>query len=394
MSRGRIPLLVQVLNVDVLFLFGACHPVLGVRVWVALLAAVAALDLALLRGLRLGLDRLDGAFRSSETAKNLALALSSLIVTLGAAETVAGALVWTGDVEAYSPMRTMIVGGEDWRLAHITADKYRESDPVLLWQPVDRWPYTSQRFKGPAVDPDKPAGTFRILCYGDSNTDGPPRGGWPEKLQELLDRSYPSGPGFEVLNAGVGGYTSHQGLLRFRQEAAKYHPDLVLVSFGWNDVVTTRMPDAAYRPPPDAVVAVERIVVRYVVFRVARHLLADPPVATGGEEAGVPRVSRTEYLANMRAFLRTARGIGAAIAFLTRPHAVIPETDTWRGDVPGYNRALQAFGRRSGAPVIDVDGAFAERPEAFADECHFTREAHTEMASFLYRSLAQRGLLP
>lgn len=38
-----------------------------------------------------------------------------------------------------------------------------------------------------------------------------------------------------MLYVGVVGYSSHQGLLRFREEAGTYEPDLVLVSFGWND---------------------------------------------------------------------------------------------------------------------------------------------------------------
>lgn len=393
MSRRRFPLLVLAVDLDVLFLFPACHPVLGIRAWAVLMAALAAVNLALLFGLRLGLERLDRAFRSSALATNLTLALSSLVVATGAAELLAWGLVGAGIVEAYSPMRTVAGGGEDWRLAHITADKYREADPVLLWRPVDRWPYTSQRFKGPEVEMKKPAGTFRILAYGDSNTDGPPRGGWPEQLQDVLDESYPSGPAFEVLNAGVAGYSSHQGLARFRQEAKRFRPDLVLVSFGWNDAVSTSTPDEAYRPPSAGMVALERTLLRYFFYRVARHLLGDRPPAES-KAAGVPRVSRTAYLANMRAFRKTARRTGAAIAFLTRPHAEIPPTRTWRGSVPRYNRALLAFGRRSGAAVIDVDGAFAGRPDVFVDECHFTPEGHGEMARLLHRSLIERGLLP
>jgi lysophospholipase L1-like esterase len=171
-----------------------------------------------------------------------------------------------------------------------------------------------------------------------------------------------------------------------------YRPDLVLVSFGWNDPVTTRAADKEYAPPPSAFASLEGILVRYAFYRVARRLVAARPAAPG--PGGVPRVSRDDYLANIRRFARTARGVLAAIAFLTRPHATIPETETWRGDVEPYNRTLLAFGRRSGVPVIDVRAAFAERPDAFADESHFTPRAHGEMARLLLSRLTELGLLP
>jgi hypothetical protein len=37
------------------------------------------------------------------------------------------------------------------------------------------------------------------------------------------------------VNAGVVGCSSYQGLMRFREEAAPYAPDVVLFSFVWND---------------------------------------------------------------------------------------------------------------------------------------------------------------
>ena len=67
-------------------------------------------------------------------------------------------------------------GHDDWRLATITGDENREPDPVLLWRPVTHSPFNAQRFKGPLAEIPKPADVFRVMCYGDSLTDGPPRG--------------------------------------------------------------------------------------------------------------------------------------------------------------------------------------------------------------------------
>ena len=53
----------------------------------------------------------------------------------------------------------------------------------------DAQPFNAQRFKGPLAEVPKPADVYRVMCYGDSLTDGPPRGGWPSWLDRLLDTS-------------------------------------------------------------------------------------------------------------------------------------------------------------------------------------------------------------
>lgn len=387
----RVPIVVHVLTVNALFLGGVLYPLFGYAAWGVLLAAVAGVHGAWALGRRRAITAADAALRRSEAAKRAVLLLSSLVVGWGGLELLARGLNAVGVVESYSAMRTVLGQGEDWRLVHITADVYREPDPELWWRPIDRWPYTRQRFKGPEVDPAKPAGTFRVMCYGDSNTDGPPRGGWPERLQGVLASRLPGA--VEVLNAGVAGYTSYQGLRRFRGEVARYRPDLVLVSFGWNDPVTAHGPDKRYRPPPRPLEELERFLLRYRWYRVARNYLL--PVGPVSAEDARPRVSRHDYAANLEEFLETARAHDAEIAFLTRPHRPIGKVDgNWRRKVPIYNRDVLAFGEDKGAVTVDVAGAFAGRPELFGDECHFTPEGHAEMAIFLSEELAAAGLLP
>ena len=216
----RLPILLLALDLNFVFLWPLLAPVLGVGVGVLLLVALAAFHLPALRRSPVWLVNLDRRFRRSERAKRAALLLSSLVVTGGGLEYLAGGLETLGLVEPYSAMRTMLPGGvEDWRLAHLTADRHRQPDPELLWRPVARAPYNRQRFKGPEIDLDKPDGVFRIFCYGDSNTDGPDRGGWTERLGGRL-----GGDRYEVINAGVTGYSSYQGRLRFARDAPRFRP--------------------------------------------------------------------------------------------------------------------------------------------------------------------------
>ena len=176
----RLPILVLVLDLDVVFLWPLLDPVPGGgRALLGL--AVVTLNLLAFAGPPAWLADLEQRFRRSERAQRAALLLSSLVLTGGGLEYLADGLKKVGFVESYSAMRTMLPQGvEDWRLAHLTADRHRRADPELLWRPIDRAPYNRQRFKGPEIAAEKPAGVRRIFCYGDSNTDGPARGGWPE----------------------------------------------------------------------------------------------------------------------------------------------------------------------------------------------------------------------
>src|SRR5262249_25252017 len=79
--------------------------------------------------------------------------------------------------------------------------------------------------------------SIRILAIGDSCTWG-----WqvkedetyPSRLQQLLDLRWGTGR-YQVINAGVPGHTSYQGLQFLRERGVGLQPALVLVAYGFND---------------------------------------------------------------------------------------------------------------------------------------------------------------
>jgi lysophospholipase L1-like esterase len=366
-------------------------------------AAVLALGLTLLAPiLRLGppgwLDRLM-AGTSSPRGIAVMAALSLTLAPLAAAEVACRALTNVGLLRYHQPIETVWKSGQDdWRVATITADVHREPDPILLWRPVAARPYNSQRFKGPLVRTPKPSGVIRIFCYGDSLMDGPPRGDWPSRLQRLLDE-HPPRPGlrFEVVNAGVAGYSSHQGMLRFLQEFDEYNSDLIIAGFGWNDVAqAVGPPDRAFQPPPGPIVAIQRAMIRYRAYLVLtaylRTLIAEPAPDTTGRDN--PRVSIPDYLANLDRFRSEAGARGVPVVFLTRPHRAttqaLRENPTWRRHVPEYNAALVSWSRERGVPLIDAQAHFAEQPvELFSDECHFFPPGYQKLAELVLERLFQ-----
>lgn len=305
--------------------------------------------------------------------RSLLLATLPAIILFGWIEALAQVLTRNDLLPYRVPMRTMLPGGmEDWRLAHITADRFREPDPVLLWRPAPRAPYNAHRLKGPEPADPKPPDVFRVLACGDSNTDGPDAGGWTERLQDALAARRGAGdPRPEVLNAGVVGYSSHQGLKRFEAQAARYEPDVVLVSFGWNDAAPSAgPPDRLYQPPPLA--GLLRLANRYRAFLVASYAVGpqEPPPAAA--ETVRPRVSLDEYADNLERFIALARLTGAR-----------PQTRPVRRRV-----ALHAGRARS---VRELSGAGALPPGPrrrirlrLTRRCHF--HAHRKKAASFFHA--------
>ncbi len=73
----------------------------------------------------------------------------------------------------------------------------------------------------------------RIICFGDSITQGNECGAWPSILQEALNQRQPGR--FEVINKGRSGDTSAQGFDRFESEILPHLPGILIIEFGIND---------------------------------------------------------------------------------------------------------------------------------------------------------------
>ncbi len=318
-----------------------------------------------------------------------------LLAVMAGGEFIASQVAHTGLLRFDQPMMTLYQGREveDWRRHHITQDSYRVPDPVLMWKPVNHYPYNSKGFKGAELDERKPKFTFRILAVGDSNTDGPDRGGWPEELEKRLNLESGSNA-YEVINAGVAGYSSLQGLRRL-EDYLRYQPDLVLVSFGCNDAHLVETADKEFTVTSAAFL---RILFRYKSVLFVRYISAKLLHQTPANKPHEPRVSLDDYEKNLRRMAELVRSSDGKIAFLTRPYdpAVLlrsPE-HRWVHRAPAYrHRTLQA-GKQLSVPVFDAYTAFQSGGvELFVDESHFTRLGHLHMAAILTQFLSEHQLI-
>jgi lysophospholipase L1-like esterase len=87
---------------------------------------------------------------------------------------------------------------------------------------------------------DDPA-VIRVLAIGDSYTFGAyvhNQEDYPARLEQYLNQRYAAtGPRFQVLNAGVPGYTIADQLAYMRDKGLRLDPDLVIVGFYTNDII-------------------------------------------------------------------------------------------------------------------------------------------------------------
>lgn len=117
------------------------------------------------------------------------------------------------------------------------------------------------------------AGQYRtIVAFGDSIVQGyrQPEG-WPEILGRELSVKY---GGIQVINAGRPGDTAADGLDRLQESVLNKTPDLVLISFGLNDMKNGRTVDVFASD-------LERIVEKIVESGAEPVLLTTTPLQNG-----------------------------------------------------------------------------------------------------------------
>jgi lysophospholipase L1-like esterase len=300
-----------------------------------------------------------------------------------------------------------------------------EADPVLFWRlspNLDRvvWDFTvvstnAQGFRSSRPLAAKPKGGVRIVCLGDSVTfgyrvplafpDAPTAYDhaarpYPEILEERLRAANP-GRAIEVLNLGVPGYSSRQGLAWLKRDCGKLAPDLVTVCFGWNDVNVRDESDREGMPGGTMNVLARRIVgSSQLLLRAALRWREVSSRWRGDAPARPPvrRVSQEDYVQNLLECARVAQEHGARVVILAPLFGGTTQGDPQAQNMAAYRRALRAAAERAGLPFFE-DRDFTEagspgnRPLFPVEPIHPGDKGHVVYSGALLRFLGQEGIL-
>jgi len=163
---------------------------------------------------------------------------------------------------------------------------------------------------------------LRIICLGDSLTLAypiPPEKTYPKILEKILSaRSL--GKKVEVMNAGVPGYTSHQGLIFLQKALIKYHPDLLIVYFGTSDQSGSNKFDKDQPKLPAWWICLINHLQKLQLYQLLNKIslnLQYPRDA--GTRYRCPRVSPKDFTNNLSRMERIVKEIGGAVVFITPP---------------------------------------------------------------------------
>ena len=213
-----------------------------------------------------------------------------------------------------------------------TAWPWVVTDPILGWTNSGGFESKSFRinssgFRGEEINTDKPRGTIRIVCIGDSGTFGVwfgnrSRRNWdsyPEELGATLkEHGYEN---VEVINAGVVGYTSSHTLRQLMTKVLALEPDIIVARTGFNDIADmgNKFFRAYYvKEPPGFIIG--GLMYRWPESRLVRLAAwLDRKLVSMSAPGDKNVVSREEFGANLERIIEAANERGINLLFLDYP---------------------------------------------------------------------------
>jgi lysophospholipase L1-like esterase len=281
---------------------------------------------------------------------------------------------------------------------------------VGAWGDV-RIAVNARGLRGPAVPDARTPGRGRVLFLGDSVTFGygvaDTDATFPFRVGHALEATL--GPGVEVVNAGVGGYSPWQQLAWFEREGQALAPDALVVGFVLNDV-TEKLALVRYGGKGEgwqlartAHSSLERFLsgsalytmlregvavlrfgrdVRFgataVETRDVRQLVEDPE-RPGFERAWKITLNNLERLF---ALARERNVPALLVVFPYRFQLAAPAATA------GPQRRLEEFARERGIAHVDLLPSFAGDESLFLDASHLSKAGHARAADAIAPALA------
>lgn len=247
-----------------------------------------------------------------------------------------------------------------------------------------------------------PAGTrTAVLAVGDELTFGWGVGDadtYPAQLGELLRTQCPSCSA--VVNAGVPGYATYQGLLLLREIAPALRPRVVVIAFHLNDALLDGRTNVTVTSAPGCPHGAlgDWARPRSAAYGWLLWLLARPPREWWRVQ---PHTTALRYRRNVLALASEAHRFGAAVIYLNVGFAFPPPAGGARsgprmhrrGVVEGdYHATMREAAIVEGSPLVEVMGPELA-DDAMLDEVHPSRAGYRRIAARVADTLRERAML-
>jgi hypothetical protein len=228
-------------------------------------------------------------------------------------------------------------------------------------------------FVGKDFSYTKPQGVIRIASVGASTTAS----GYPAMMEDYLNaRLLARDRSFEVMNFGLGYYTSAHTMINFLLNVVDFSPDYVVIHQGWNDWHALA-PESDFRgdyshhlkafEPPRII---DRYIVRVsVIYRTLKFFLRGLPEWVFVESATRISRERPERMLNNRELATFQRNIETIIdiamvrqikvVLTTMPHTTDEYSESIvyikaRPYIKQYNEVMRAIAKKY-EPLLFVD---------------------------------------
>jgi lysophospholipase L1-like esterase len=293
------------------------------------------------------------------------------------------------------------------------------SDPYVSWRFNPGYQgrfYTYRRaqvnslgYLGEEIALPKPGGVTRVVALGGSVTFGygvlAVEDNFCSSLEKLLNTNT-QGKRYEVLNAGVPGYSSWNGRQWVEHYLADLQADVLLVAYGWNDSLLDPKPDAdptksfSYHNPAERFPY--NVLMLAGLFKRATMIISFKLGLTKHvseeERAGMPvRVSPEEFRVNLEAIAGWCQTHGVRLILWTEPEAnlrLINRAFERRTRLHGpYLDATRATSTELGVPLADVAMLFStlDPDSLFTDPnddyVHPDKRGQAQMAEIIYQKI-------
>jgi len=304
-------------------------------------------------------------------------------------------------------------------------------DPFAGWrnQPgfvSESFRINSLGFRGEEIEADKPPGTIRIVCLGDSGTFGlwhAESAEGPDRIETRFDTHYPGelaralaadGHPVEVVNAGVVAYTSSHGLRLFISRVLDLAPDIVTVRFLWNDHEPAFEPALSAEDPESTLG--QRALEALRGWRLLRLALRAEQGIGFLHEApeGGRWVDLERYASNLRRFAEISRRHGIRLLFIDYPLRPLAwgvfESDAARVEEghyesveeihivhERYHAVLRQVAAEEGVPLVESAPSLRQRPPpsfTTVDIVHPNATGARVLGRRIAETIEEQGWLP